>query len=329
MRNIRLSLVAFATAALAVHAGAQTTVIKAWNIHPDGYPVTEAMKQFVDEVNKGTAGRLRIDLYSNAVLGDQPKAVQMLKSGEIDAAEFSIGPLSEAVPGLKALNLPFLFPDSQNMFEQLAGPLGDKLATQLNAAGYKVVGWYDGGARSFYCTNKKLAGINDFKGLKIRVQQSEVYMEMVKALDATPVPLPFKDVGAALQSGEVDCAENNLPSFESTGHYKIAKYVYLTNHIVSPEVLVVSTRIWNKLSPQDQNVVAQAGQKSALLMRALWNRRVDEARDIALKSGVQFTRVRDYSPLVRRMRALHGKYMADPQTREQLLTILATGAAAK
>jgi tripartite ATP-independent transporter DctP family solute receptor len=329
MRNIRVFLTGLAIGAAAAGAFAQTTVIKAWNIHPDGYPVTEAMKQFVDEVNQGTGGRYRIELYSNAALGDQPKAVQMIKSGEIDAAEFSIGPLSEAVPGLKALNLPFLFPDSQNMFDQLAGPLGDKLAAQLKAAGYTVVGWYDGGARSFYCTKKKLANVNDFKGLKIRVQQSEVYMEMIKALDATPVPLPFKDVGTALQQGQVDCAENNLPSIEATGHYKVAKYVYLTNHIVSPEALVVSTRLWNKLSPQDQKVFAQAGQKSALLMRALWNRRVDEARDILAKSGVQFTRVRDYSPLVRRMRALHGKYMADPQTREQLLTILATGATAK
>lgn len=302
-------------------AGAQTK-LRAWNIHPDGYPVTEAMKRFASLVAQGTQGRYQIEIFSNATLGDQPKAVQMLKTGEVDVAEFSSAPLAEAVPGLRALNLPFLFTDSAHMFKHLDGKLGERFAAKLLGAGFVVMGWYDGGGRSFYCASRTIGNYKDLAGARVRVQQSEIYMEMVKLLGATPVALPFKDVMGALEKGEVDCAENNMPSFESTGHYKVAKSVYVTNHVVSPEALVVSTKLWSSLSPADQAVFAKAGAESALFMRDLWNKRVASAIETATKQGVQFVRVRDAAPMVRRMAPLYGKYMADPSTREELVSII-------
>jgi tripartite ATP-independent transporter DctP family solute receptor len=301
--------------------GAQTK-LRAWNIHPDGYPVTEAMKRFASLVAQGTQGRYQIEIFSNATLGDQPKAVQMLKTGEVDVAEFSSAPLAEAVPGLRALNLPFLFTDSAHMFKHLDGKLGERFAAKLLGAGFVVMGWYDGGGRSFYCASRTIGNYKDLAGARVRVQQSEIYMEMVKLLGATPVALPFKDVMGALEKGEVDCAENNMPSFESTGHYKVAKSVYVTNHVVSPEALVVSTKLWSSLSPADQAVFAKAGAESALFMRDLWNKRVASAIEAATKQGVQFVRVRDAAPMVRRMAPLYGKYMADPSTREELVSII-------
>jgi tripartite ATP-independent transporter DctP family solute receptor len=298
------------------------TKLRAWNIHPDGYPVSEALKNFVEQVAKSTGGRYNIELFNNGSLGDQPKAVQMLKSGEIDVAEFSSGPLSDAVPGIKVLNLPFLFTDSAHMFRHLDGKLGERFSANLKAAGFVVLGWYDGGGRSFYCV-KPVGNIRDLAGMNIRVQQSEVYIEMVKLMEAKPVALPFKDVLGALEQGKVDCAENNLPSYESTGHYKVAKNVYMTNHVISPEALVVSTKLWDKLSKEDKAAFADAGAKSAILMRELWNKRVAAALETTTKQGSQFVKVRDASPMVRRMGPLYGKYMADPTTREELLTIIA------
>lgn len=302
-------------------AGAQTK-LRAWNIHPDGYPVTEAMKRFASLVSQNTGGRYQIELFSNATLGDQPKAVQMLKAGEVDVAEFSSGPLSDAVPGLKALNLPFLFSDSAHMFKHLDGKLGERFAAKLQTAGFVVLGWYDGGGRSFYCASRTVNSFKDLAGARIRVQQSEIYIEMVKLLEATPVALPFKEVLGALEQNTVDCAENNMPSFESTGHYKVAKSVYVTNHVVSPEALVVSTKLWASLSPADKAVFAKAGTDSAATMRELWNKRVASAIETATKQGVQFVRVKDVAPMVRRMAPMYGKYMADPSTREELLTII-------
>lgn len=302
--------------------GQAQTKLRAWNIHPDGYPVTEALKRFASLVAQGTQGRYQVEIFSNATLGDQPKAVQMLKSGEIDLAEFSSGPLSEAVPGLKALNLPFLFSDSAHMFKHLDGKLGERFAAKLQAAGFVVLGWYDGGGRSFYCASRSINSFKDLAGARIRVQQSEVYLEMVKLLEATPVALPFKDVLNALEKGEVDCAENNMPSFESTGHYKVAKSVYMTQHVISPEALVVSTKLWASLNAADKTAFQKAGSESALVMRELWNKRVASAVETASKQGVQFVRVKDVAPMVRRMAPLYGKYMADPNTREELLSII-------
>lgn len=307
--------------ALCAATGMAQTKLRAWNIHPDGYPVSEAMKSFVEQVAKSTSGRYSIELFNNGSLGDQPKAVQMLKSGEIDVAEFSSGPLSDAVPGIKVLNLPFLFTDSAHMFRHLDGKLGERFAANLKSAGFVVLGWYDGGGRSFYCV-KPVSNIRDLAGTNIRVQQSEIYIEMVKLMDAKPVALPFKDVLGALEQGKVDCAENNLPSYESTGHFKVAKNVYMTNHVISPEALVVSTKLWDKLSKEDKAAFAEAGAKSAILMRELWNKRVAAALETTTKQGSQFVKVRDASPMVRRMGPLYGKYMADPTTREELLTII-------
>jgi tripartite ATP-independent transporter DctP family solute receptor len=321
MKTPRHVLVACALA-LALPAAFAQTELRAWNIHPDGYPVTVALGYFAEQVQQSTQNRLRVKVYSNASLGDQPKAVQMMKSGELDLAEFSLAPLSEAVPSTKALTLPFLFRDSKHMFRQLDGKLGQRFETKLKQAGYVVLGWYDGGARSFYCVNKQIRAAQDFAGLRIRVQQSETAIEMVKLLGATPVVLPYKEVLDALKDTRIDCAENNLPSYESAGHAKVAKFMYLSNHTVSPEALVMSLKAWNQLSPDDQVRFQEAGRKSALKMRELWNQRVEEVRASTAKQGSQFSAMTDHGPLVSRMRPLHQKYMNDPQTREELFTIL-------
>lgn len=299
------------------------TVLKAWNIHPDDYPVSEAMRSFADNVAQATGGRYRIELHNGGVLGDQPKALQMFKAGEIDIAEFNAGPLSEAAPGLKAFNVPFLFTDAEHMFRHLDGPIGSRLAARLMEAGFVVVGWYDGGVRSFYCADKPIARTQDLAGRRIRVQQSDVYIEMVKLLDAQPVVIPYKEIIPNMEQGKIDCAEGNMVSYFSTGAYKVAKYVFLDGHTVSPEALVLSTRLWNKLSPADRVAFTKAGNQSAVLMRNLWKRRVAAAREEAAKSGVQFTTVLDPSPLVRRVSPIYKKYMADPEIRGELLTIVA------
>ncbi len=297
--------------------------MRMWNIHPEGYPVTVALNSFADEIRTKTNGRINIQVFSNAALGDQPKAVQMLKSGELDMAEFSLAPLAQEVPSMKAINLPFLFSDSKHMFRLMDGQMGNKFKERLAAGGYIVLGWYDGGARSFYCVNKRLAGPRDFAGLRIRVIGSDVFQEMTKLLGATPVSIPFKDVKAAFEEKKIDCAENNMPSFITAEHYKHAKYVLLTNHVVSPEALVISKAAWAKLSPADQTLFREAGQRSALFMRELWDKRVQESRAIAVKAGVEFVAPIEYGSYISRMKPLHQKYWLDPQTRDELLAILA------
>jgi tripartite ATP-independent transporter DctP family solute receptor len=304
------------------HAVAQTK-LRLWNIHPEGYPVTVALESFAKDINERSKGKYQVELFNRGVLGDQPKAVGMLKTGELDMAEFSSGPLSEAVPGLKALNLPFLFKDTAHMFRHLDGKLGDSFAEKLKASGFVVLGWYNGGARSFYCSHKPITSVRDLEGTKIRTLQSEVFIEMAKQLSATSVSLPFKDVMAGLEQKKIDCAENNMPSYESTGHYKAAKYVYMSNHVISPEALVISQQAWSKLSAEDQKMFLESGRKSATLMRSLWADRVKEAIEKTTKAGSSFVEMRDVHIMIRRLGPLYGKYMNDPVTRGEVLTIIA------
>ena len=299
------------------------TALRAWNNHPEGYPVTEALQYFADTAQRGTQDRVRIKVFSNAVLGDQTQAVKMMKAGELELAEFNIAPLAEAVPAVKVLTRPFLFRDSKHMFHHVDGPLGVHMESQLKDAGFVVLGWYDGGARSFYCANKPVHTVQELTGQRIRVQQSEAAIEMVKLLGGTPVVLPYKDVGDALKDGRIDCAENNLPAYESTGHMKSAKYVYLTYHTVAPEVLVMSVASWNRLGKEDQIRVLEAGRSSALRMRELWNQRVETSRLAATKQGTQFAHLGDEGSVVTRLTPMFAKYLSDPAVRSEVFTILA------
>ncbi|AOW15909.1 C4-dicarboxylate ABC transporter substrate-binding protein [Hydrogenophaga crassostreae] len=304
-----------------VSSFAQTT-LRLWNIHGEGYPVTTAVNWYAEQIAKATQGRYQVQVFSNASLGDQPSAVAMLKAGDLDLAEFSSAPLTEAVPGIKVLNMPFLFHDSAHMFRHLDGHLGEQFEKDLAASGFAVLGWYDGGARSFYCTSPVLR-INDLAGKRIRVQKSEVYTELVVALKSTPQYVPFKEVQTAFQEGKIDCAENNMPSYESTGHFRLAKHVYLTDHVVSPEALVMSTKLWSSLSPADRTIFKDVGLQSARYMRELWNKRVAQALTITTESGSTFSRMNDPGIMIRRMAPLYNKYMKDPATYKVLLTIIA------
>ncbi|CAM3483695.1 Extracellular solute-binding protein (Family 7) [Paracidovorax anthurii] len=225
------------------------------------------------------------------------------------------------MPALQAFNLPFLFTDATHMFRYLDGAMGDRLAEKLKGAGYVVLGWYNGGARSFYCT-KPIARREDLAGQRIRVQQVDSHIEMVKLLGGTPVVVPYKDVLDGFRNNTIDCAEGNLVSYESTGHYKLAKYMLLDQHMISPEALVVSTKLWGQLSAEDQQAFLKAGKNSAILMRGLWEKRVQSARAALAKEGVQFVAVSDFSPYVRRMAPLYKKHTDNPDVRGDLLTII-------
>ena len=295
--------------------------LRAWNAHPDGYPVTEAFKSFIADVDKGTNGKYQIQLFNSQSLGDQTQALKMFKDAQLDVAEFNGGPLSNFAPGLKAFNLPFLFSSSDHMFRHLDGKLGDSITARIKESGFVVLGWYDGGSRSMFCS-RPIANIRDLTGLKIRVQQSEIYVSLVKSLGGIPMNVEGKEILDALQTGKIDCAENNLPYVEAQGFFKAAKYFYMTNHVISPEALVVSTRLWDKLTDSEKVVFTTAGKKSALMMRALWKQRVEAARENLSKQGVVFAPMQDSAPFISKMGPLYGKYMADPLTSKELLSII-------
>jgi TRAP-type C4-dicarboxylate transport system substrate-binding protein len=295
-----------------------------WNTHPEGYPVTEGLENFAATVQSTTQNRVHIKISNNAVLGDQPTAIKKFQKGEIEMGEFNIGPLADAVPGANVLTRPFLFQSSKHMFQHVDGALGKRIEEKLYKAGFVVLGWYDGGSRSFFCT-KPIQSIKDLKGLRIRVQASATAQNMVNLLGATPVVISSKDeVNEAFRVGKLDCAENNMPFYETAGHMKLAKYVYLSNHTVAPEALVMSVRSWEKLSTDDQKRVMEAGRQSAQYMRERWGQRVESSRQAALKQGSVFVAANDSSTVTtyRLLSPLLNEYLKKSEFQSEVFMVL-------
>lgn len=327
----RLALATLPAAATGIGPSAQAAepgnVLNGWSIHPDDYPVNLAMQRFADELAKITGQRLTAKVHGNGSLAPQGQVLEGVTSGKIDFAEIGLLGYGDKVPVLQMLGVPFMFKDSTEMFKLLDGRLGQLIAAELRRFGVVLLGWYDGGTRNFYHRNKALRSTADFKGERLRVGNTPAHATLVKVLEGQPVPLPFKDVQGALESGQIDGAENNLPSYESTGHYKLAPHYTLTRHLVTPEMLIMSQQAWQRFSADEQTRLLKAGQESAVLMRQLWAQRVNDVQARLAKQGVQFHLYGDHGSILRRMKPIYDPLWksTDPLTREALGMVLSQG----
>jgi len=260
---------------------------------PEGYPTILGDKAFAAEVEKTTNGRIKIKVFSGSQLGDEKSAIEQLQFGAIDAIRIGAAPLAEFNKQIGVLILPYLYKDKDQMFRVLEGPVGEKIFASL-AADSKIVGlsWVDSGARNFYNTKKDVKTPADLKGLKIRVQESKPMMDMVKSLGASPTPMAYGDVYSALQTGVVDGAENNWPSYLSSNHYQVAKHITIDEHTRVPEMIALSKISWDKISPEDQKLVKAAAAVGAKVEREEWLKQSEAAQaTIVSKGGVTITKL--------------------------------------
>ncbi|APC07505.1 TRAP transporter substrate-binding protein [Neomoorella thermoacetica] len=277
------------------------------DIQPDDYPTVIGDKEFARLVKERTNGRINIEIYPNAQLGDEKTAIEQIQLGAIDFGRINSSPLAAFDKQLNIFNLPYLFSSNEQMWKVLNGPIGDKLLDTLKTA--KMVGltYYDSGARSFYNSKRPVTKPSDLAGMKIRVQQSDIFMDLVKALGGSPVPMAYGEVYGALQTGVVDGAENNWPSYYATNHYKVAKYYTEDFHSRSPELLVASLATWNKLSPDDQKIILQAAKDSQAVQRKAWDELEAKAKKAAIDNGNTITQV-DIAEWQKAVQPLYDKY---------------------
>ena len=267
---------------------------KGWNIHSADYPVGIGMEKFIELASAKTDGRVSGKTYHGGVLGSQNDPISQMQLGGIEFAGFSLGPLGNAVPELNVLSLPFVFKDMDHMHRVMDGAVGATLSEAMRKSGIIALSWYDSGARSFY--NNKGVVFNkpaDLKGLKFRVMGNPMYVSMVEALGGNATPMAYSEVYSGLKTGVIDGAENNWPSFESSGHYEVAGNYSLSQHLIIPECICVSVSAFDKLSDEDQKSVKEAAVASAVLQRSAWAERVQVSKAIALKSGVKFNVIAD------------------------------------
>lgn len=250
------------------------------------YPTTMAARHFAELVSERTGGRIEIRVYPNAELGDERSTVQQISFGGIDFGRASLSNLADYSPKSVVLQMPYLYKDAHHMWEVLDGDIGREMKASFQGTGLVALTWFDAGARNFY-TKTPVRGLSDMKGLKIRVQQSALMEDVVRSLGAAPVPLIYEDVYSALETGEIDGAENNWSSYEAMKHYEYAKYFTLDEHTRVPELVLMSQATYDALSDEDRTTIEICAEEAADYEKALWNKRRDQSRARVLSSGTE------------------------------------------
>lgn len=322
-RRHALALAAALVAAPLSLAQAQTITLRSADIHPDGYPTVEAVKYFGQVVEQKTNGRIKVQVFISGQLGQEKDTIEQTRFGVIDLNRVNTAPFNNLIPETAVLGLPFLFRSVEHMYHVVDGPLGAEIGKAFEPHGMVVLGFFDSGARSMYNSKRPINTLADMKGLKIRVQQSDLFIALINALGANATPMPFGELYSALQTGLVDGAENNFPSYDSVKHYEVAKYFSLTEHSMAPEVFVMSKRAWDKLSADDQKLFKEAGVAATLKMRELWAKRDEESKARVIKGGAIINTV-DKQPFIDAMKPVYEKFVTTDKMKDLVAKIKAT-----
>jgi len=251
------------------------------------HPVHGALVYMADRCREISKGELTIDIYPSGQLGSEQQCVELLQIGSLAITKVSAAVMESFTEEFKVLGLPYVFRSKEHAFQVLDGEIGDELLLSTEPYWIRGLCFYDAGSRSFYTIDKQINHPDDLKGLKIRVMKSITAMEMVKAQGGSPTPISWGELYTALQSGVVDGAENNPPSFYTSHHYEVCKYYSLNEHTMVPDVLIISQKVWKKLSDQQKSWIQQAADESVPVQRRLWAESEKESLEIVKEAGVQ------------------------------------------
>ena len=275
------------------------------------YPTVQALLYMGSLVAERTGGRHQLKVFHSRQLGEEKETLEQTRAGAIDLNRTNVALIGTMVPAMNVL-VPFLFRSVEHLQKVLDGPIGNEILGSFEPYGFVGLAFYDSGARSIYNSVRPVNSIADLKGMRFRVQQSEQMSDMIRSLGAQPIELPYGQVTTGLATRLIDGAENNWPPFVTTDHYKFAGYYTLTEHAMSPEVLVMSQKVWATLSPEDQKVFREAALRSSRFMREKWKDLEDRSRKQAEAAGVKVVADFDRKPFEAAMTGVYTKAQKDP-----------------
>jgi tripartite ATP-independent transporter DctP family solute receptor len=298
--------------ALALLAGAaQAVEFRSADTHnADDYPTVAAVKHMSDVLEKKSGGKYKIKVFNKQALGSEKETIDQVKIGALDFTRVNVGPMNAICPLTQVPTMPFLFHSVEHMRKTLDGPVGDEILKSCESAGFIGLAFYDSGARSIYA-KKPVKAVADAKGLKIRVQQSDLWVSMISAMGANATPMPYGEVLMGLKTGLIDAAENNIPSFETAKHYESVKVYSKTEHSMAPEILVMSKAIYDKLPKADQDMIRAAAKESVPFERQKWDEQEAKSLAIVKAAGVEFVDV-DKKSFQSVMGPVYDKFMTTP-----------------
>ena len=255
----------------------RVTVIKLGHGLDVTHSVHKAMVYMAERVAEKSGGKMRIDIYPSEQLGSERECLELLQIGSLGMTKVSTSVIEQFDPAFKVLGLPYLFRDEEHKFKVLEGEIGQRLLLGSEKYRLRGVTFYDAGSRSFYTMEKPILTPDDLTGMKIRVQESATAMEMVRTLGGSPTPIAWGELYTALQQGVVDGAENNPPSFYLSRHYEVCKFYALDEHTSVPDVVLISTVVWNSLTPENQDLLMEAARESFEYQKVKWKESTEEA----------------------------------------------------
>ena len=268
-------------------------MLKASDVHPEGYPTVAAVENLGKKLNAATKGRLSIQMYPSMQLGGEKEAIEQAQVGAIAFARVSVGTLGPVVDDINVFNLPYVFRNTEHMQHVIDGKVGQDLLDKVTNSGKGLVGlaWMDAGARNFYSTKKPIHTMADLKGMKVRVMGNPMFVDMANSMGGNGIGMGYDQVFSALQTGVVDGAENNPPSFVFDNHYQVAKFYTVDEHLIVPEMLVISKKIWDTLSKDEQAMIVKYSKEAQQEERKLWEVYEKQAMDKAKAAGIQIIQV--------------------------------------
>ena len=299
MRKQLLSMISAAALLSALPlAGAQALQIKSSDVHAMDYPTTQAIAYMGELLNDWSGGRITVEIFHSMQLGGEKEALEQVQLGALEMTRVSVGVVGPIVEEFNAFNLPYFFHSVDHMHKVVDGEIGTDLLNRLEAGGLIGLGYMDAGSRSFYNKVRPIQTIDDLKGLKIRVMQNPIFVEMVNAMGGNGLSVAFNELYTAMQTGVVDGAENNPPTYNSQNHYEIAGHYTLTEHLMVPEIFVFSKTVWDKLPELDRQLIRKASALAVERQRELWAARETKALDALKASGINVITDVDKAPFI-------------------------------
>lgn len=242
---------------------------------------------FARRVKEKSKGKLTISIYANGQLGSESQCLELLQIGSLGITKVSGAVMESFAPKYKVLNLPYIFKSDKHKLAVYDGEIGKEILNSGEEFWLKGLCFYDAGSRSFYTRKTPINKPGDINGLKIRVMKSITANKMISAMGGSPVPIAWGELYTALQQGVVDGAENNPPSFYLSRHYELCKYYTLDKHTSVPDVMVISTIVWNRLSDQEKTWIQEAANESAPVQRQYWMESETESLRAVKAAGVE------------------------------------------
>ena len=318
-----LTKISILIGAAAMAASAHARDFRSADVHPQDYPTVQAVQYFGEVLKQKSQGKYGVKVFGNSVLGSEKETVDQVRMGTLDMVRVNTGAFHGKVPESMVPSFPFLFRDIEHFRKTMYGQSGEKILAAFEKAGYVGLVLWESGARSIYA-KRPVRGLADVKGMRIRVQQSDLWVSLVQAMGAIAAPVPMAEAGVALRVGLVDAAENNYSTYESARHYEAAPVYSETQHVMAPEVLIFSKKVWDGLSPEDQKIIREAARETTKRYVQLWNDKEQKSKQVAQAAGAKFINDVRKEEFVAVMRPVWDKFSQTPELKALVKEIVET-----